>query len=229
MTKHDYFSEKDIDFTRLRYSERFKEFGISPQSLGWKKGKQHVRFNVLTSQSELTGKRILDIGCGFGDLYTYLNDQAIYPLSYTGIDIVPEFIRIAKQQNQFTNAEFILGEFHSTNMNCEYDYAIASGIFNHKLAGNSNYDFIDATIQKALSVCREGVAFDFLSDKVDFQLDHTFHSAPEIILGLAYKYSRNIVLRNDYMPFEFSLFIFKDDTFLKEDTLFNRIRHKYTT
>lgn len=228
MTEHDFFSEKDVHSARERYGKRFKEYGISPHSLGWNKGKQNVRFDVLTSQNELTGKKILDIGCGFGDLYAYLSDQGTRPSSYTGIDIVPEFIDVAKQQHPQSNAEFFVGEFHSLDMKCDYDYVIASGIFNHKLTSNANYEFIDATIRKALSVCKEGIAFDFLSDKVDFQLNHTFHSAPETILSLAYKYSRNIVLRNDYMPFEFALFIFKDDGFLKEDTLFNRIRNKYT-
>jgi hypothetical protein len=32
------------------------------------------------------------------------------------------------------------------------------------------------------------------------------------------------MLRNDYMPFEFALFMFKDDTFSSEDTLFHRYK-----
>ena len=87
-----------------------------------------------------------------------------------------------------------------------------------------NYDFIDACIDKALAVCRDGLAFDFLSDKVDFQLEHTFHSSPERILEMAYRYSRNVILRNDYMPFEFSVFIFNDDSFSADDTVFERYK-----
>lgn len=67
-----------------------------------------------------------------------------------------------------------------------------------------------------------GITFDFLSDKVDYQYEHTFHSSPERILGYVYSKSRNVILRNDYMPFEFSVFIFKDDSFKSEDTVFHR-------
>lgn len=45
------------------------------------------------------------------------------------------------------------------------------------------------------------------------------------ILEMAYKLSRNIILRNDYMPFEFSIVIFKDDSFSKEDTLFTKYKN----
>ena len=105
-----------------------------------------------------------------------------------------------------------------------FDFAISSGIFNHKLDGNSNYEFLEDVIKNTLAICKDGLAFDFLSDKVDYPLEHTFHNSPEKVLSIAYKYSRNIILRNDYMPFEFSLFIFKDDSFQKEDTLFNRYK-----
>lgn len=73
-------------------------------------------------------------------------------------------------------------------------------------------------------LCSDGLAFDFLSDKVDYRHEHTFHSSPEKVLEIAYKYSRNIVLRNDYMPFEFAIIIFKDDGFDKQDTVFHRYK-----
>ena len=62
---------------------------------------------------------------------------------------------------------------------------------------------------------------DFLSDKVDYQHEHTFHNAPEAVLAFAYGLTRNIVLRNDYMPFEFSILLLKDDSFDTADAAFN--------
>ena len=81
-------------------------------------------------------------------------------------------------------------------------------------------------MDKALSICRDGLAFDFLSDKVGYQNSQTFHSGPERILGMAYKHSRNVVLRNDYMPFEFAVFINKDSSFKTEDTIFNHYKRR---
>jgi len=65
-------NQNDLKNLIDRYSRRFESFGYDPRTLGWDKGKQMVRFELLTSQIDLRGKRILDIGCGFGDLNIFL-------------------------------------------------------------------------------------------------------------------------------------------------------------
>lgn len=215
---------QDKQETIERYAARYREYGYSPKSLGWDKGKQDVRFDILTSQYEFSRKSVLDIGCGFGDLNKVLRQKYRDNYTYFGVDMVPDLIAEANARYVGKNINFILGDFLELDPPIEFDYVIASGIFNHRLKHADNYHLIEATIEKALSISRDGLAFDFLSDKVDYRLEHTFHSSPEVILGMAYKFSRNIILRSDYMPFEFSLFIFKDDSFLKEDTLFSRYK-----
>ncbi|MBP5383860.1 MAG: class I SAM-dependent methyltransferase [Lachnospiraceae bacterium] len=219
-------SGSDRDRLLSDYRSRYHQFGYSPKTLGWDKGKQNIRFDVLTSQWDLKGKRILDVGCGFGDLNLFLQNKGISDYKYVGIDVVDELIQEAKIRNAHNgNAEisYICGDFLTFESVDRFDYVISSGAFNRKFFGElDNYTFIEECMSKALNLCNEGIAFDFLSDKVDYQYEHTFHSAPERILGMAYKWSRNVLLRNDYMPFEFCLFIFKDDSFDKKDTVFRR-------
>lgn len=214
----------DRQETIERYTARYQKFGYSPKALGWDKGKQEVRFKVLTSQYDFTDKAVLDIGCGFGDLNKILQKKYADNYSYLGIDLVPDLIKEAQGHYTGRSIDFITGDFLEVELKGKFDFVVASGIFNHRLSEGNNYELIEATIAKALSVARDGLAFDFLSDKVDYQLEHTFHSSPEKILTMAYKHSRNVMLRNDYMPFEFSLFIFKDDSFPFEDTLFHRFK-----
>lgn len=214
----------DKQETIERYSSRYQKFGYSPKSLGWDKGKQDVRFEILTSQYDFSEKSVLDIGCGFGDLNKTLNEKYAHNYSYLGVDLVPDLVNEARKQYVGDNIDFRTGDFLDISFENTFDFVIASGIFNHRLNNVNNYDLIEAAIIKALSLSNDGLAFDFLSDKVDYQLEHTFHSSPEKILSIAYKYSRNIVIRNDYMPFEFALFIFKDDSFSMEDTLFNQFK-----
>lgn len=216
-------SEDDIRIVRSRYQGRLQEYGYSPKALGWDKGKQNVRFDILTSQYDCDGKRFLDIGCGFGDLVPTLSRKC-KSFTYFGIDIVPELIEIARQRHQQDFLHFESTDFLAADIDEEFDYAIASGTFNFKLTIGDNYNFVKATMKKAFEHCKDGLAFDFLSDKVDYRYKHTFHYNPETILKMAYSFSRNIVLKNDYMPFEFSLFVFKDDSFSKEDTLFSRYK-----
>lgn len=217
------FSAKDKKSVIDRYTQRYKEYGYSPKSLGWDKGKQEIRFNILTSYYDFQNKHVLDIGCGFGDLNKVLKSKT-NSYQYTGTDIVNELLLEAKKQYQSENLHFINTDFLEFEPDILFDYAICSGMFNFKLSDGNNYEFIESVIKKSLAFCKDGLAFDFLSDKVDFQYENTFHSSPEKILSIAYKFSRNVILRNDYMPFEFSLFIFKDDTFEKEDTVFNRFK-----
>jgi len=108
----------------------------------------------------------------------------------------------------------------------QYDIIVASGVFNFKLLEESNYQFIEAFMEKAFGMASEGIAFDFLSDKVDYQYAHTFHSSPSRILEMAYGFSRNVMLNNSYMPFEFTVTVFKDDTFDPGDTIFTRYKHE---
>lgn len=220
------FTKSDINSVVQRYSKRYKKFGYSPKSLGWDKGKQDIRFDILTSQYNFNNKLILDIGCGFGDLNRTLAKKAV-SYNYVGIDLVDVILSEAQRRYKNRNINFIKANFLDFISNLEFDYAVASGIFNYKLRNQNNYDFIKAVIEKALNLTKDGLAFDFLSDKVDYQLDKTFHSSPEKILSIAYKFSRNIIIRNDYMPFEFSLFIFKNDKFDKKDTLFKRYKQLY--
>jgi hypothetical protein len=142
------------------------------------------------------------------------------------VDLVPILTEKAKELYPAENIRFSCADILAENFTGDYDYAVASGLFNSKFKDVSNYVFIEAVMHKALSICRDGVAFDFLSDKVVYRNSQTFHSSPERILGIAYKHSRNIVLRNDYMPFEFAVFINKDSSFNTEDTIFNHYKRR---
>lgn len=216
----------DKDKLIADYRKRFAEYGYSPKTLGWDKGKQDIRFSILTSQWELEGKRILDVGCGFGDLNRYFRKNKIENYEYVGVDVVEELIHEAKKQNSEngnSKISYICADFLDMPFTESFDYVISSGAFNRRFFGElDNYSFIEKCIDKSFDLCGEGIAFDFLSDKVDYQYEHTFHSSPERILGYSYSKSRNVILRNDYMPFEFSIFIFKDDSFKNEDTVFHR-------
>lgn len=214
-------SKKDIKEMRDHYESRFKLYGYHPRTLDWDKGKQLLRFNVLTSQYDFRGKEVLDIGCGFGDLNRVLAVLTADDYRYLGVDITPSFLSEAQSRFGNDRVRFCCGDFLSLDIP-PADYAIASGIFYLKLQDGDNYFYIEQVMRKAFSLCRAGFAFDFLSDKVDYTKENTFHASPERILALAYSLSRNVMLLNNYMPFEFSVFVFKDDSFDPKCTIFNR-------
>ncbi len=209
---------KEKDNTLRRYEKRYSEFGYSPQSLGWLKGKQNIRFINLLSEYNANNKHILDIGCGFGDLNLIL-EKKFASYKYTGCDLYEKFILEGKKR--YLSANFICGDFLELPLESIYDWAIASGPFNHIFEKNNNYDFIESVMKKAYSVTKDGFSFDFINDKVDYKDEGIFYANPEKILSIAYSLSRNIILKNNYMPFEFSIFVFKDDSF-NENIIYNK-------
>lgn len=210
-----------------KYQSHYNKFGYSPQALGWDKGKQEIRFDILTSFFCLKGKRILDIGCGFGDINKNLHSKYGNDYHYLGIDLVDSFILEAQAHYASSRVRFECLDFISNWQSLgSFDVVLASGIFNQKFRSSDNKLFIVDVIKKAFTIATEGVAFDFLSNKVDFEHAHTYHSSPEEILSLAYSLTRNVVLRNDYFPFEFSLRLLKSDSFAIEDTIFDDWKNK---
>lgn len=212
--------EEDRRNTVNRYTQRYQEHGYSPLTLGWRKGRQSVRFDVLTSLYEFSGRTVLDIGCGFGDLLQTLGEKFDPVASYTGVDLVEPLVEEARQR--WPAHTFITGDFLEITFDHGFDFVVASGVFNHRLDAITSEEYIEAVMQRAFELCDDGFAFDFLSDKVDYRLEHAYHASPEQILGMAYSLSRNVVLRNDYIPFEFSVFVFKDDAFDPEVPIFRR-------
>ena len=75
-------------------------------------------------------------------------------------------------------------------------------------------------------LCRDAVSVNFLSDRVNFRRERTFYASPARILDIALSMTRNVRLRHDYMPFEFSVALFKDASFADKDTVFNRYIHE---
>ena len=123
--------DKVIDTYRRLYSVH----GYSPQALGWDKGKQFLRFHQLTSDWDLTGASILDVGCGFGDFVNYLRFMNIQNYSYTGIDLLGEFIAEGKRRYSSPQATFLQAAFEDYDSPSTFDYVIASGVFNLKVEG----------------------------------------------------------------------------------------------
>ena len=219
--------QRDKVGTVEKYCKGYEVYGYSPKALGWAKGRQDIRFEVLLSFFECEGKSILDIGCGFGDLNRVLARSFGDSFRYTGIDVVPDLIDEGRWHYSRENVDFVNSDFLEHSFCRSFDIVVASGIFNHKFVSGENDRFVERVLNKAWSFCKEGLAVDFLSDRVDYRYDHAYYNNQERIVGLGYGLSRDVVLRNDYMPFEFCLYVGKDDSFEKSDAVFNM--HKQRT
>jgi SAM-dependent methyltransferase len=211
-------NETDIQNYIRRYTEGLREHGYSAQALGWGvNGRQDVRFKVLSEQAVLSkGSSVLDVGCGFADLYRYLKSKD-WNGKYTGIDIVPAIADKAKEL--LPEVDIRIADISNPHLE-KYDYVIASGIFNAKLLNEDNLTHISNSINRMFELCNKAVCVDFMSSYVDFQKDGGWHTSPEWAYQLGRTLSKRLLLRSDYLPFEFTLIIFKDDS-LSNRNVFN--------
>lgn len=201
--------EEDKLETLRRYNERLAQFGYSEEALGWSRNKNDLRYMALISEwaDELDNSKVGDFGCGFGDFYGFLKKEG-KQVQYTGIDINSNLVQMG--QKYYPDASFWVGDIVKDNYLENFDFIFSSGVFNHKLNHDDEYRFIRENLEKINELSNKGFAINFLSDKVDYQLEHTFHSNPGKILDIVYRYSNHVVLRNDYMPFEFTVYVRKD-------------------
>ncbi len=214
--------------TVSKYRELYEQYGVDERSLGWTKNKQQIRFAQMFDKLDIINADILDIGCGFGDLLKYLRRRdPDETFGYVGIDIVPEFVEVAKEKNpeyRFLNEDIF--EYEPFR---KFKYVVECGCFTgldpqHE---DESYAFVEKFIGRMLELCTDdgAVVCHFLSDKVDYRTFATdFHIAPEKILAIAYKFSRRVVLDNSVLPFEACLTIYKDDSFRPETTVFNQAK-----
>ena len=205
------------------YQGRWQHYGYSPQALGWTKGKQDIRFEVLLSAFDCEGRSFVDVGCGFGELNQAVR-QRCTRYTYHGVDLTAEFVEQGRLLYDGDGVTFQTGDFLELEFDRSFDCGIASGLFNYRFEAIDNYEYIEQVLAKLFGLCREGVAVDFLTDRVNFQREHCYHSNPEKILSIALRLTRNVRLRHDYMPFEFAVILFKDDSFDEHDTVFNRYK-----
>jgi SAM-dependent methyltransferase len=185
-----------------RYNERLQKYGYAPETLGWDKHRHVLRYHILLSLWDATNKSILDFGCGFGDLYGFIKELGI-PCTYTGVDINEGLI--SKGREVYPGARLISADVLAGELPESFDFIFSSGVHNLKLSDPQS--FIQQTFDWFAKHARFGFAANFSSARVEYRHDHMYYSDPVKIVELAYRYSNRVVLRNDYMPFEFTVFV----------------------
>lgn len=202
-----YIRENDLRRTVSRYSQRFSKYGHSQEALGWgQKGRQTLRFEVLANYWSFEGKHVVDLGAGFGDLFPMLAPMGIS--SYIGIELTPVLVEHGNLlYSEDPRFELRHGDISTEQSIPDCDIVLISGLFNFKLLESDNYEFIESVLSRSYSAATDGVAANFVTDRVDYEEELMFYTSPERVLSIGLSLTKRLVLRSDYMPFEFSLFL----------------------
>lgn len=176
----------------------------SPHALSWSDRKSQIlRFEVLSQEFDLEGSSILDVGCGLGDFWEYLNERYQH-ITYTGIDITEALVEQACEK--YPEGRFLTRDVFDIP-NDSYDYVFASGIFAYNLP-DCERKYLEI-IRKMYDTCRRGIGFNMLN--------YDYHEIDEFFMAFDPEDMRRKVnalggktkLVQDYLPQDFTIFISK--------------------
>ena len=203
---------KDIN---KHYSQLFNKYGRNVKSVQWSDSiTQEKRFYNLIKNIQ-DGSSIVDVGCGFGDLYQFIKNQEINIKKYIGIDFTREFINEAINAfNKEENASFIHADITCEGIPSGEDWYIASGIFNNK--SDDNETFLFDVISIMYDACAIGITFNLLSTYVDYFNDDLFYIDPSNVFEFCKnKISPKVSIDHSYLlkpsvnPYEYTVSILK--------------------
>lgn len=185
------------------YTEAYHVHGGSVQSLHWADElSQKVRFDTLCSLANMHDSTVLDVGCGFADLYKYFLTHKIRA-TYTGIDVIPEFVGVAMSRYPGIDVQVLDME----NVRDEYDYIFVSGAFN--FTSSEGVPYYTSIISKLFSLSRRGLIFNLLDAK--------HHESNEIYLAydkremitFAESITPHVKTADGYLPWDFTIAMYK--------------------
>lgn len=187
------------------------------KTLGWGSSEsQRQRFDKLLSiipNKDINGKTVLDVGCGFGDLLTYASPFPRDPedkFVYIGMDMIERTVEEAKKAHKgdpaaaFVHGSFLEYDFGDSG----FDYVFASGIFSVKSTDWEHNAY--ASLKKMFSLCRIGMATNFLSSVHSDQIITSQYIHPATILTFCLReLTPWINLIHDYRTNDFTIHLHK--------------------
>jgi 2-polyprenyl-3-methyl-5-hydroxy-6-metoxy-1,4-benzoquinol methylase len=163
------------------YDRHLKDFGDSPQAVRWTPKGQLLRYETfLEIAGDLSGKRVLDFGCGKGDFYGFIKGKGV-PINYYGIDINENLIALAKKK--YPDVEFVAMDIDEVEFGQKFDMILVCGVFNLRIAGIE--ESMKDVLKKLFALCRESLHVNFLTYYVPQRNVELFYVKPEEILRFA--------------------------------------------
>jgi len=198
---------EDNRFGRIAtfYDTLVGRFGHEARATDQSAESRQTRFQILAEVTDLTDKRILDVGCGLADYADYLLER-FKRVSYVGIDISPRMIEKARQlrpQLDLRPTNILDKEFKE-----QFDVVTANGIF--YLLGNDAVDVIRPIIRRMYELSKFAVAFSTLSSWAPIKDAGEFYADPVEILNICREFTPWVTLRHDYLQHDFVVYMYRE-------------------
>jgi cyclopropane fatty-acyl-phospholipid synthase-like methyltransferase len=191
------------DRIRRHYERRIDPKRESFDVLDWASAhSQHKRFEVLLEHVLLSGRTLLDVGCGLGDLCLFLQQRKV-DVAYTGIDLLEPMVAEARRRCRQGTFEVANLFDPDAELSGQWDVSFASGVFNLNL-GN-NHEFVALAIPRMMQVTRQRVVFNMLHERQKFEPHRYFYSHPDRIRRMLAPTGWRLRIIEGYLPNDFTV------------------------
>lgn len=204
------------------YQQLHFQHDRKPEAVGWTKGKEWYRYQALINSWVGHTDSVLDFGCGLGHMGIWMHTIQGRQASYSGVDVVPEFI--ASNKEYFKNPPYKKSEYLNITPGCfqliesaeeitkMYDHIILCGVFNFNPGDPKVHaEHIRDTLAHLFTHCRRGLHVDFLSTDVDYQEPHHHHQSLHELVNMLKPISTRYVIDRVYLPWEFCVHIAREN------------------
>lgn len=190
------------------YQKKFAKYGVEPKSLGWKRrGAAHQRYRQIWAEIDFSGKSVLDVGCGFGEMAKFLSKR-YRGVDYTGVDIVPEFVDKAKKL--YPQHRFIVRDYFNNPLAEKFDIVMASGVLNSNVEDNISYR--EKAIRIMFEHTKKVLVFNMLGGHPPPENkpnSNIWYADSLEILEYCMSLTRRVILRHHYHPRDFTILMFR--------------------
>jgi len=189
------------------YTTAIQRHGKSAQGVHWNsKRTQYKRFEVLLGMiDDIEDTSIVDAGCGFGDLYLYMQEQEKIPRSYRGLEVMEAMVEEARNR---TGCEIGCCDVLVDALP-EADYYICSGAMNILTPSESGL-----FIRRCFEASRMGFVFNMLLGEDDSLVYN--YCQPEAIRSIAEELRAGFSMQKGYLPRDFTVRLTKPSSSEKE-------------
>jgi cyclopropane fatty-acyl-phospholipid synthase-like methyltransferase len=192
------------------YNQALQKYGTSSRAVLWGDPQtQYLRFSELIKHFDLNdpGKSLLDIGCGNGELYKFLNFRGFRGTS-TGYDINENLLAQAKKRFEGVNVKLIdIMEAEGTSD--KYNYVVMSGLFNTNVG--QSIEWTHSFIKKMFDLCSDCISFNAISTFVNYKEDEMFYLDPLATVDYCIReLSPRVTLCHHNLPYNYTITVFKD-------------------
>ncbi len=189
------------------YEEKVRKYGYDHRGLGFRnRSSQEKRFEALLGLGEFAGRRVLDVGCGFGDLLEFLMLHGIRPI-YTGLDVCKPMIQRCQERFQGDVAHFVCADVLEYQPEQQFDFVVASGLFG--LDAEGARERIRPTLERLFGWSRIGTAVNFLSAGYPRPVEGRIYVEPGKALEAGLALTPAARLDHSYLPNDFTLHLYK--------------------